>query len=149
MMDQVELTQATCTADLDAFNRLVLAYQDRVFQQVYWMLGKAETAEAVTQQVFLTAYRELDSYPGRDFCGWVMKIAIRLCLEHYREWKTCPPEIQAVLGLVDLQGMGYAQVAAILEIPISSVRSRLAQGRMQWMGASIQAISQQRKVSSP
>ncbi|MDD2545778.1 MAG: sigma-70 family RNA polymerase sigma factor [Burkholderiaceae bacterium] len=40
-----------------------------------------------------------------------------------------PEEQRAVLLLVGLEGLGYAEVAATLDIPIGTVMSRLARGR--------------------
>ncbi len=40
-----------------------------------------------------------------------------------------PPEYRAAVALRDLLGCDYAEIAAILEIPIGTVRSRIARGR--------------------
>jgi RNA polymerase sigma-70 factor (ECF subfamily) len=40
-----------------------------------------------------------------------------------------PEEQQAVLALVSIEGMAYAEVAKILNVPIGTVMSRLARGR--------------------
>lgn len=139
MSGQVKLTQATRTADLDAFNRLVLAHQDRVFQHVCWMLGEQRAAEDLTQQTFLQAYQELAGFRGGDFGRWLLKIASRLCLEAsckpedpgLKVHDGLTPELRAVVGLVEFQGIDYAGTAEILGIPISSVGNRLMRARMQ------------------
>ncbi len=75
------LIQSACRGDLEAFNRLVLAYQDLVFQHAIWMLGEPQAAEGATQETFLLAYRTLRSFRGGDFGCRLLKIACRLCRE--------------------------------------------------------------------
>jgi len=41
------------------------------------------------------------------------------------------PEQREVILLVGLEGMAYDEVAAVLEIPVGTVRSRLSRGRDQ------------------
>ena len=66
---------------MDAFNSLVTQYQDLVFLTAFWTLGKPEPAEAVTQQTFLSAYRQLPRFRGGDFRCWLLKIARCQCHE--------------------------------------------------------------------
>ena len=40
-----------------------------------------------------------------------------------------PPDYRLVLQLVDLEGYGYAEVSALLNIPMGTVKSRLCRGR--------------------
>jgi RNA polymerase sigma-70 factor, ECF subfamily len=42
---------------------------------------------------------------------------------------TLPPEQRAVLVLSDVQGLGYAEVAMVLGLPLGTVRSRLSRAR--------------------
>jgi len=42
---------------------------------------------------------------------------------------TLPPEFRAPIALRDQLGMDYAEIAAVLEIPPGTVRSRIARGR--------------------
>lgn len=95
-MDETYLIHSARQGDLEAFNCLVLACQDLVFQHAVWMLGEPEVAEAVTQEIFLRAYRGLRSFQGGDIRIWLLRIANRLCLEeiHRREQgRTSPQEV--------------------------------------------------------
>lgn len=74
--------------DLDSFNELVLAHQDAVYRQAYWILGSEEAAEDATQEAFLRAYRNLGSYNGGPFRPWVMRIAVNYCYDQLRRQKT-------------------------------------------------------------
>ncbi|NOY26134.1 MAG: RNA polymerase sigma factor [Oligoflexia bacterium] len=40
-----------------------------------------------------------------------------------------PPDFALVITLVDLQGLDYADAAAVLELPVGTVRSRLSRAR--------------------
>jgi len=42
-----------------------------------------------------------------------------------------PPEQRQVILLVGLEGMAYEEVAAVLDVPVGTVRSRLSRGRDQ------------------
>ena len=61
--------------NLDAFNQLVLDYQDIVYNHVYHLLGDPDRAEDVTQESFIKAYQKLDDYRGGSFRAWVLRIA--------------------------------------------------------------------------
>jgi len=42
---------------------------------------------------------------------------------------TLPPDYRAAVALRDLADLDYAEIAAVLRIPIGTVRSRIARGR--------------------
>ena len=56
-MDEAFLIQSAAGGDLDAFNRLVLAYQDMVYNQAYRMMGETHAALDATQEAFIAALR--------------------------------------------------------------------------------------------
>jgi len=89
-MDESGLIQAACQGDLDAFNRLVLAYQDLVYSQAYRMMGEAEAAEDATQEAFISAYRNIRSYRGGSFRGWLLRIVTNACYDELRRRKRRP-----------------------------------------------------------
>ena len=61
-MDEAELIHEAMQGDLDAFNRLVLTYQEMAFNLAFRMLNDDAAAEDATQTAFISAYRNLRSY---------------------------------------------------------------------------------------
>lgn len=73
-MDEEQLIQAAQRGDLDAFNRLVTSYQDLAFNLAYRLLGDDSDAEDVTQDAFISAYKNLHTYRGGSFKAWLLRI---------------------------------------------------------------------------
>lgn len=66
--------------DTEAYGRLVLAYQDRVFGLVFRSVRDADTAEELTQDVFIKAFRSLGGFRGESkFTTWLYRIAVNIC----------------------------------------------------------------------
>jgi RNA polymerase sigma-70 factor (ECF subfamily) len=89
-MDEAYLIQMSQKGDLDAFNRLVLAYQDMVYNQAYRMISEADTAEDAAQDAFIIAYRKIDTYRGGSFKAWLLRIVTNLCYDELRRRKRRP-----------------------------------------------------------
>jgi RNA polymerase sigma-70 factor, ECF subfamily len=83
-MDELALITDARGGDLDAFNRLVLAYQDMAFNLAYRMLGEDAAAEDATQTAFISAYRNLTSYRGGSFKAWVLRMVTNTCYDELR-----------------------------------------------------------------
>ena len=89
-MDETALIEQAREGDLDAFNRLVLEYQDRVFNLSVRMLDDDDAAADVTQTAFLAAYRSLDTFRGGSFRAWIMRMATNACYDELRRRKRRP-----------------------------------------------------------
>ena len=89
-MDEAFLVQSARKGDLDAFNRLVLAYQDMAFNLAARMLSDPDIAQDVTQTAFLSAYRSLDSFRGGSFKAWVMRMVTNACYDELRRRQRHP-----------------------------------------------------------
>lgn len=89
-MDEAGLIQDALCGDLDAFNRLVLAYQDLLYNQAYRMMGEPQGAEDATQDAFITAYRKLKTYRGGSFRAWLLRIVTNNCYDELRRHKRRP-----------------------------------------------------------
>lgn len=83
-MDEAGLIKDAIQGDLDAFNRLVLAYQEMAFNLAYRMLSDEDAAADVTQTAFISAYRNLHSYRGGSFRAWVMRMVTNACYDELR-----------------------------------------------------------------
>jgi RNA polymerase sigma-70 factor (ECF subfamily) len=76
--------------DMDGFNELVLAYQDSVFQQAYWLTGQGCLAEDATQLAFLRAFQKRADFRGGSFKAWILKIVTNICFDALRHQKRHP-----------------------------------------------------------
>lgn len=90
MVDEQELIQAAVQGDIDAFNQLVLKYQDMVFNQARWLMKEQEAAEDMAQDAFIRAFQNLKSYRGGSFRSWLARIVTNLCLDELRRLKRRP-----------------------------------------------------------
>ncbi|MEL6179170.1 MAG: sigma factor, partial [Myxococcota bacterium] len=50
--------------DEEAFRQVVQLYQQKVFHLVYRMLGDRQEAEDISQEVFITVFKSIDSFRG-------------------------------------------------------------------------------------
>ncbi len=89
-MDEAALIQDALHGDLDAFNRLVLAYQQMAFNLAYRMLNDDSAAEDATQTAFISAYRNLRQYRGGSFRAWVMRMVTNACYDELRRRQRRP-----------------------------------------------------------
>ncbi len=89
-IDEGKLLQYAQEGDLDAFNRLVIAYQTMAYNVAYRILGDEPAAEDATQLAFISAYRHLTSYRGGSFRAWLMRIVTNSCYDELRRIKRRP-----------------------------------------------------------
>jgi RNA polymerase sigma-70 factor (ECF subfamily) len=84
--------------DLDAFNQLVEAYQDLCHSLVARLVPDPDQASDAVQEAFLSAYKNLRSYRGPSFRGWLTRIAVNAAMDLQRARKRRPvspyPELE-------------------------------------------------------
>ncbi|MBV6503941.1 MAG: ECF RNA polymerase sigma factor SigW [Fimbriimonadales bacterium] len=79
--------------DAEAFGLLVDRYQTRVFGYVRRMVGSAEDAEDIAQEVFVRAFQNIGRFDGRaSLTTWLFKIASNLCIDRSRRKGRRPEE---------------------------------------------------------
>jgi RNA polymerase sigma-70 factor (ECF subfamily) len=89
-MDEDGLIQDAKRGDLDAFNSLILAYQDRVYNQAFRVLGDSQSADDATQEAFISAYKHIQSFRGGSFRAWLLRIVTNACYDELRRRKRRP-----------------------------------------------------------
>jgi RNA polymerase sigma-70 factor (ECF subfamily) len=66
--------------DEKAFREVVEEYSDRIYNLTYRMLGNREEAEDVSQEVFITVFKSIDSFRGDSkLSTWLYRIAVNHC----------------------------------------------------------------------
>lgn len=88
--DEGLMVEYALQGDLDAFNRLVLAYQDIAYNVAFRVLGERTGAEDAVQDAFLSAYRKLKTYRGGSFKAWLLRIVTNACYDELRRQKRRP-----------------------------------------------------------
>lgn len=72
--------------DAVAFDELMTAHERRVVAIAWRMLGNREEARDAAQETFLRVYKHLHRFDtGRDFSGWLYRIAINVCRDQARK----------------------------------------------------------------
>jgi RNA polymerase sigma-70 factor (ECF subfamily) len=89
-MNEPALIQDAQRGDLDAFNTLVLHYQDTVFNTALRILGDADKAADAAQEAFISAFRAINSYRGGSFKAWLLRTVTNACYDELRRQKRRP-----------------------------------------------------------
>lgn len=74
--------------DAESFERIVIAYQQKIFNLAFRLLGDKEEAEDLTQEVFLNVYKHLSSFRGdAQFSTWIYQVALNHCRNRFKYLK--------------------------------------------------------------
>jgi RNA polymerase sigma-70 factor (ECF subfamily) len=76
VLDEQGLIQRARNGELDAFNQLVLKYQQMAYSVAYRLLQEEGVTADTVQESFLKAYRALASFQGGNFKSWLMRIVV-------------------------------------------------------------------------
>lgn len=89
-MNEQALIADVRNGSLDAFNTLVLHYQDSVFNAALRILGDEEQAADASQETFISAFRSIASFRGGSFKAWLMRSVTNACYDELRRQKRQP-----------------------------------------------------------
>jgi RNA polymerase sigma-70 factor (ECF subfamily) len=173
------LIRKAVKGSLEAFNQLVLLYQDLAYNYACSLIADPAAAEDNTQESFIKAFQNIGNFRGGSFRSWLLRIVTNTTYDSLRRAKHLPtqplfPEdeygeaydstawlvdpsasleetveqneavehlyqlmdelaekYRQVLTLVDIHELDYGEAARILDVPIGTVKSRLARARLQ------------------
>jgi RNA polymerase sigma-70 factor, ECF subfamily len=168
--------------ELDAFNLIILKYQDVLYRTALGILGREELAEDAVQESVISAYQHLDQFRGGSLKSWLVQIVINKCYDAARRRQkhvtvslnemyddqdeneneqlyarlqdqpasletdvetrqmrdsiqaclsSLPVDFRIIVVLVDIEEISYVEASTVLNIPVGTVKSRLARARGQ------------------
>jgi RNA polymerase sigma-70 factor (ECF subfamily) len=80
----LNLLERASAGDLDAFNDLVVCYQDQLFALVARLVPDRDQAYDAVQEAFFSAYRNLRSFRGGSVRSWLSRIAVNAAMDAQR-----------------------------------------------------------------
>lgn len=182
-MTEMEIIRASQQGDLNAFNTLILHYQDFLFRVAFRITRDENMASDVVQEACLLVFHKISSYRDGSFRGWLARIVSNVCYDELRAQKrrrtqslevhnqdgqelsspywladvsanpetqvevneleemilNClgriSPQHQMILILIDIEEFSYEEAADALQVPVGTIKSRLARARMQMRDA--------------
>ena len=100
-MDEPTLIAAAQRGQVDAFNELVLAYQQQVYNLAYRIMGDPASAADAAQDAFISAYESIGRFRGGSFKSYLLRIVANRCYDELRRRKRRPATSFEDFGEVD------------------------------------------------
>ena len=131
------LIRAAQRGDLEAFNLLVLRYQNLLFGIALRLLNDEDTAADAVQEALISAFRRFNTFRGDSLKSWLARVVVNACYDEMRKKRrqnTVPleqfnsdgDEIETSYWLVDPQADPEVQYeSSELEKAIQSSLNRL------------------------
>jgi RNA polymerase sigma-70 factor (ECF subfamily) len=86
------LVERAIGGDLEAFNEIVLLYQDYLFALVVRVVHDRDSAADAVQEALFSCYRNLDRFRGDSFRSWLTRIALNAATDVLRYRKRRPAD---------------------------------------------------------
>lgn len=175
LTDQV-LIERVQSGDKQAFNLLVLRYQNKVCNLISRYVSNSGDVADVAQETFIKAYRAVPNFRGESaFYTWLYRIAVNTAKNHIVAQSRRPPatdvdaeeaeyyesasalkeisnpenlalskelkrvvfdaiqalpdDLKTAMTLRELDGLSYEEIAAVMDCPVGTVRSRIFRAR--------------------
>ncbi|SHK05616.1 RNA polymerase sigma-70 factor, ECF subfamily [Clostridium amylolyticum] len=85
-MEDKEIVERILNGDVQAFELIINRYEMSIARFIYQMVRDKETAEDLTQEVFILAYNKLFTYkPDYMFSAWLYRIARNKTIDYIRK----------------------------------------------------------------
>jgi RNA polymerase sigma-70 factor (ECF subfamily) len=155
MSHDAALIRRSHSGDASAFAELVDLHSDDIFTLCLRVLGETKAAEDTAEQVFVSAHQAIFRLSAdTPIKPWLFQQTIAaMSARHEDEKAGAPPRdtttqtdpqsdrvgtlirslewpFRLAVVLRDVMGLSLAEVAAALELPIGTVRSRVHRGRL-------------------
>ncbi|MCS7286384.1 MAG: sigma-70 family RNA polymerase sigma factor [Anaerolineae bacterium] len=88
--EEKELIERARRGDLEAFNSLVIAYQNVAYSTAFRILGNHHDASDAVQEALIKAFKGLFKFKGGSFRVWLLRIVTNTCRDLLRASKRRP-----------------------------------------------------------
>jgi len=80
------LVEKAAGGDVEAFGELYSIHLDRIYRYIFYQVNDRATAEDLTEEVFLKAWRSIGKFKwkGYPFSAWLYRIARNHAIDHFR-----------------------------------------------------------------
>lgn len=88
MDEDLKLVSEVLNGNMDSFNIMVNKYGTPILRFIYNMVKNKETAEDISQEVFITVYNKLYTYKSTyKFSNWLYQIARNKVIDYIRKYR--------------------------------------------------------------
>lgn len=88
MLSDAELVKKCLQGDKQAFEELVVRYQNKIYALSFRYMGNEDDAYDMAQESFIRAYRSMRSFKNDSSFGtWIYRITTNVCLDELRRRK--------------------------------------------------------------
>jgi RNA polymerase sigma-70 factor (ECF subfamily) len=82
--EEQALIKAAQHGDLNAFNALILRYQNLLFGIALRMLNDEDVASDAVQEALISAFSKLNSFRGGSLRSWLARVTVNACYDEMR-----------------------------------------------------------------
>jgi RNA polymerase sigma-70 factor (ECF subfamily) len=82
--EEKALIKAAQRGDLNAFNALILRYQNLLFGIALRMLGDEDVASDAVQEAMISAFSKFNSFRGGSLRSWLARVTVNACYDEMR-----------------------------------------------------------------
>jgi RNA polymerase sigma-70 factor (ECF subfamily) len=79
------LIKAAQRGDLEAFNLLILRYQNLLFGIALRLLNDEDAAADAVQEALISAFRRFDTFRGDSLRSWLARVVVNACYDEIRK----------------------------------------------------------------
>lgn len=120
MTNRSDLVRFAQKGSARAFEKLIEEYQNRVFSYCYRLTGNYENAQDLAQEVFIQAYRSLNSFRREaDFGTWLRRITLNKWINSQRKNAIATVSLNEPIAASD--GEYVREIAASEEGPVEKI----------------------------
>ena len=87
-----ELVAMASKGDSNAFNQLVVIYQNIAYNHAYALIGNPDRADDITQESFIKAFRNISRFRGDSFRSWLLRIVTNTSYDLFRRFRIHPEQ---------------------------------------------------------